>query len=146
MTCKTEDYDAISFGNPFDFRAAITSLYARNLSEEAGFITVCFDASHQGESGGEPRFLEDPSQRVTDVFSVIDYLSQLDTVDPDRIGILGICAGGGYAVAAAKADHRLRAVATVSMVNIGDMYRLGWYGDEDASKHIDTLKMVAKQI
>jgi dienelactone hydrolase len=122
------------------------NIYARKLSEEAGFTTVCFDASHQGESGGEPRFLEDPSQRVSDVFSVIDYLSQLDTVDPDRIGILGICAGGGYAVAAAKADHRLRAVATVSMVNIGDMYRLGWHGDEDASKHADTLKMVAKQI
>lgn len=121
-------------------------LYARKLSEEAGFTTICFDASHQGESGGEPHFLEDPSQRVSDVFSVIDYLSQLDTVDPDRIGVLDICAGGGYAVAAAKADHRLRAVATVSMVNIGDMYRKGWYGDEDASKHVDTLKMAANQI
>lgn len=69
------------------------SLYAKKLAQE-GFTTVCFDASHQGESGGEPHFLEDPSQRVSDVWSVVDYLEHLDFVDPDKIAVVGICAGG----------------------------------------------------
>lgn len=94
------------------------ALYATKLAEQ-GFTAVCYDASFQGESGGEPHFLEDPAERVSDVWFVVDYLQQQDFVDPDKIVVVGICAGGGYAVAAAKADHRLKAVATVSMVNIG---------------------------
>lgn len=121
------------------------SLYSSKLAE-AGFTTVCYDASYQGASGGEPHFLEDPSARVSDVWAVIDYLQAQDFVDPDKIGVVGICAGGGYAVAAAKADHRLKAVATVSMVNIGDGARLGWYGDEDPKKHLGDLDFVAAQM
>lgn len=121
------------------------SLYAKNLAS-VGFTTIAYDASYQGESGGEPHFLEDPAARVSDVWAVVDYLEALDTVDPARLGVVGICAGGGYAVAAAKADHRLKSIATVSMVNIGDSARLGWDGDEDASKHAETLKQMAQQI
>lgn len=121
------------------------SLYAKKLSEQ-GFTTVCYDASHQGESGGEPHFLEDPSQRVSDVWSVVDYLQRLDTVDPEKIAVVGICAGGGYATAAAKSDYRLKALATISMVNIGDSARLGWDGDESPTKHVETLKFAATQI
>lgn len=122
-------------------------LYAKKLSEK-GFTTICFDASNQGESGGKPHFLEDPAQRVTDVSSVVDYIQHdlKDEVDPDKIGVVGICAGGGYAVAAAKSDYRLKAVATASMVNIGDSARLGWYGDEDPAKHVESLKMAAQQL
>jgi uncharacterized protein len=120
------------------------SLYAKKLAQE-GFVTLCYDASNQGESGGEPHFLEDPSQRVSDVWSVVDYLSRQPCINPDKIGVVGICAGGGYAVAASKADYRVKAVATVSMVNIGDSARLGWYGDEDPSKHVETLNMAAQQ-
>lgn len=120
-------------------------LYAKKLAQE-GFTTICYDASYQGASGGEPHFLEDPAARVSDVWSVVDYLEKLDSVDPDKIAIVGICAGGGYAVAATKSDYRLKALATVSMVNIGDSARLGWNGDEQASKHVDTLKLAAQQI
>ncbi|KAI1839616.1 hypothetical protein JX266_014175 [Neoarthrinium moseri] len=121
------------------------SLYARKLSEH-GFTSICYDASHQGESGGEPHFLEDPSARVSDIYAVIDYLERLPNVNPEKIAIVGICAGGGYAVAAARSDHRLKSLATVSMVNIGDSARKGWNGDEDPKQHIATLKMAAQQL
>lgn len=122
------------------------SLYAKKLLNDHNLTTICFDASHQGASGGEPRYLEDPNARISDIWSVVDYLESLDTVHPDKIGILGICAGGGYAVAAAKADKRLKSVATVSMVNIGDSARYGWYGQEPSTRHRDTLEQVARQI
>lgn len=95
------------------------SLYSKKLSEQ-GYVTICYDAAYQGESGGGPHFLEDPTSRVRDIFAVVDYLETVDYVDKERIGVVGICAGGGYSIAAAKADYRLKAVATVSMVNIGD--------------------------
>lgn len=119
-------------------------LYAQKLSQQ-GFTTICYDASHQGESGGTPRYLEDPTQRVSDVSSVVDYIQHklADEVDIDKIGLVGICAGGGYGVAAAKADYRIKAVATVSLMNLGDSARLGWKGDEDPAKHVESLKMVA---
>ncbi|KAJ5120038.1 X-Pro dipeptidyl-peptidase (S15 family) protein [Penicillium atrosanguineum] len=120
-------------------------LYAKNLAQK-GFVTVCYDASHQGESGGEPHFLEDPSQRVSDVSSVVDYLEKLDYVDSDSIAVIGICAGGGYAIAAAKIDHRLKALATISMVNIGDSARLGWDADEDPKQKVGAFDMAAKQV
>ncbi|KAM0247623.1 hypothetical protein ACHAQJ_009763 [Trichoderma viride] len=119
--------------------------YAKKLAD-AGFTTIVYDAAFQGVSGGEPHFLEDPNERVSDVYAAIDYLQNLDSVDAEKIGVLGICAGGGYAVAAAKGDHRLKAVATVSMVNIGDSARLGWDGDEDASKKVEALNAAAAQI
>jgi uncharacterized protein len=101
------------------------SLYAKKLAEIGKFTTVTYDTAYQGESGGEPHFLEDPSPRVSDVWAAVSYLEKLDYVDPDKIGVVGICAGGGYAAAAAKADLHLKALATISMVNIGDSARLG---------------------
>ena len=78
----------------------------------------------------------------------MDYLEKVVGGGSDAAGIavVGICAGGGYAVAAAKADHRIRAVATVSMVNIGDSARLGWEGADDPSRHAETLRGAAAQI
>ncbi|PHH60975.1 hypothetical protein CDD81_990 [Ophiocordyceps australis] len=119
--------------------------YARALAA-AGFTTLTYDAEYQGESGGQPHFLEDPASRIRDVSAAVNYLQTLPSIDPNKIGVLGICAGGGYAVAAAIADHRLGAVATVSCVNIGDSARLGWAGDENPSKHVETLQNVAHQI
>jgi fermentation-respiration switch protein FrsA (DUF1100 family) len=123
----------------------VAGLYAERLSEH-GFVTVAYDAAHQGDSGGLPHFLEDPNARVTDVSAVVDYLETLDYVDPDRIAVVGICAGGGYAVAAAKGDHRLKAVAIASAVNMGDSIREGWLGNEDASDKLAILEQITGPI
>ncbi|MHB9848813.1 alpha/beta hydrolase [Streptomyces krungchingensis] len=119
-------------------------LYASKMAEQ-GYVTLAFDASHQGDSGGEPHFLEDPATRVEDVRAAVDYVQTLDYVDADLIGALGICAGGGYAVNATMTDHRIKAVTTVSAVNIGASARQGWYGSELDSAAVPTLDAAARQ-
>ncbi|MFP5021924.1 alpha/beta hydrolase [Pseudonocardia phyllosphaerae] len=118
--------------------------YADRLAAQ-GFVALAFDASHQGESGGEPHHLEDPSARVEDVRAAVDHLQSLDLVDPERIGVIGICAGGAYAVNAAMTDHRIKAVTTVSALNIGDGYRQGWFGADPVSAAVPTLDAAAQQ-
>ncbi len=102
--------------------------YAAELARR-GFVTIAYDASYQGESGGLPRQTENPSVRTEDVSAVLDYLTTLPYVDAARIGAMGICAGAGYTANAAINDPRIRAVGTVSAVNIGQMFRNGWNND-----------------
>lgn len=118
--------------------------YARKLAGE-GFVALAFDASHQGESGGEPRHQEDPYARVNDVRAAVDYLTTLGFVDNGRIGALGVCAGGGYAIHATMTDRRIKAVGTVSAVNVGEMFRSGWTGGGDVAQAIALLEMGAAQ-
>ncbi|GAB1717608.1 MAG: hydrolase [Nitrobacter sp.] len=112
--------------------------YAKKLAEQ-GFIAIAFDRSYQGESGGEPRQLENPYISTEDVSAVIDYLTTLPYIDKERIGAMGICAGAGYTANAAIQDRRIKAVGTVSAVNIGSMFRNGW---ENNVKSIDALPLV----
>ena len=101
-----------------------SGLYAQHLAEQ-GFITLAYDASYQGESGGEPRLMEVPGQRLDDISCAIDFLVKYPHVDAERIGSLGICAGGGYALCSAATELRVKAVAAVSTFNLGEARREG---------------------
>ena len=102
----------------------IGARYAERLAAK-GFVTLAFDPSYQGRSGGEPRDLEDPAARIEDIRCAVDFLMTQPFVDEERVGLLGICAGAGYAVGAAMTDHRVKALGTVVPVNIGRARRQG---------------------
>ncbi|WP_312921901.1 alpha/beta hydrolase [Empedobacter brevis] len=140
---ENKQYPAIVCAHPISSCKNQTSgqIYGKALAD-AGFITLAFDASHQGESGGEPRFLEDPATRVEDFRCAVDYLTTLPYVNNNRIGVLGVCGGGGYAVNAAMTERRFKAVATVVAANYGRIMREGDYTPEAAIK---TLEAIAAQ-
>jgi fermentation-respiration switch protein FrsA (DUF1100 family) len=118
--------------------------YAARLAEH-GFVAIVFDASYQGESGGEPRLLEDPTARVEDARSAADFLTTLSFVDPERMGVFGICAGGGYALSVVQTERRFKAVATVSAAPMGEGSRAFLGRPVPASENIKTLEAVAQQ-
>ena len=104
-----------------------SSLYAWNLSRK-GYVALAFDASHQGESEGLPRYLEDPTSRVEDIRSAVDYLVSLPYVDENKIGAMGICAGAGYTLNVIQTDLRIKAAAGISTWDVGDSARNGFPG------------------
>lgn len=107
-------------------------LYAQRLAE-AGFITIAADAAFQGASGGEPRHIDKPANRIEDIYGMADFITQYPGVDANRLGILGICGGGGYTLKAAQSDKRFKAVATLSMFNSGEVRRNGFQNSQLAT-------------
>lgn len=116
---------ALIVGHPFGgVKEQTSGLYAQTMAEH-GFVTVAFDASYNGESGGGPRRIASPEAFVEDFSAAVDFLGTRTFVDRDRIGVIGVCGSGGFAVSAAQMDPRLKAIATVSMYDMGRAYREG---------------------
>jgi len=103
----------------------VAGLYAQRLAEQ-GYIAITADAAYQGASGGQPRSVDKPAHRIEDIHGMADYMSRFPWVDNARMGLLGICGGGGYSLAAAQTDKRFKAVATISMFNSGRVRRNGY--------------------
>jgi len=103
----------------------VAGLYAQHLAE-LGYITIAMDAAYQGGSGGEPRSTDKPQFRIEDIHGAADFITGYAGVDVSRLGLLGICGGGGYALSAAKADKRFKSIATLSMFNSGRVRRNGF--------------------
>ena len=124
---ESRTYPAIVSTHPIGSCKEQTSgnVYARQLAAE-GFVVLAFDASFQGASGGEPRFMEDPAIRVSDIRYAIDYLVSLPYVDANRIGAIGVCGGGAYTVSAASTDQRIKALTSITGVNFGRLMREGF--------------------
>ncbi|ART73874.1 alpha/beta hydrolase [Mycobacterium dioxanotrophicus] len=116
------------------------NVYGTALADE-GFVVIAFDASFQGASGGEPRFIEDPTQRVKDISHVIDHLVTLPYVDENRIGIIGVCGGGAYSINAATTERRIKAVASITGVNFGRLMHEAFSGYDP----IGALEAIAAQ-
>lgn len=137
-------YPAIIVGHPFAaVRQQSANLYAQKMAE-AGFITLSFDQSFWGESAGEPRGAVLPDIYTENFSAAVDYLITQNNVDADNIGVLGICASGGFSLAAAKIDPRIKAVATSSMYDMGEYFRTGLQGNRDKAKVQSDLKIAAE--
>lgn len=123
---KEGNYAAVVVAHPNGgSKDQVAGLYAQRLAE-AGFVTIAFDARYQGESEGMPRRTDKPANRMGDIMGAVDYIQNYPGVDPERVGAFGICGGGGYTFATGAEDHRIKAVATLSLFNTGDVRRNGY--------------------
>ncbi|MFY9993708.1 MAG: alpha/beta hydrolase [Leclercia sp.] len=120
----------------------VAGLYAQRLAEH-GYITITADAAYQGASGGMPRSVDKPANRIEDIHGMADYISQYPGVDTARIGLLGICGGGGYSLKAAQTDKRFKALATLSMFDSGRVRRNG-YQDSQIATIQERLKLASE--
>lgn len=130
---SSKSYPAIVVAHPNGgVKEQVAGLYAQRLAE-IGYISIAADASFQGASGGQPRNVDKPANRIEDIRGMADFISNYEGVDKEKIGLLGICGGGGYALAATQTDKRFKAVATLSMFNSGLVRRNGFRDSQIAT-------------
>lgn len=130
-------YPAVAVCGPFGaVKEQCSGLYAQTLAER-GFLTIAFDPSYTGESGGEPRYVASPDINTEDFQAAVDFLSVCEDVDPERIGIVGICGWGGMALNTAALDTRLKATVAVTMYDMSRVTANGYFDaeDEEASRY-----------
>ena len=122
----SEPLAALAISGPFGaVKEQSSGLYAQNMAER-GFVTLAFDPSYTGESGGEPRNVASPDINTEDFSAAVDYLGLQPFVDRNRIGVIGICGFGGFSLSAASVDKRIKAVATTSMYDMCRVMANGW--------------------
>ena len=134
---------AIAICGPFGaVKEQASGLYAQALAER-GFLTLAFDPSFTGESGGQPRYVASPDINTEDFCAAVDYLSAREDTDPERIGILGICGWGGMAINAAAIDTRIKATVASTMYNMSRVTANGYF---DAADNADARYETRKQL
>ncbi len=124
---------AIAVSGPFGaVKEQAAGLYAQTMAER-GFLTIAFDPSFTGESGGQPRYVASPDINTEDFQAAVDFLSVQENVDPERIGIIGICGWGGMALNAAAIDTRIKATVASTMYDMTRVNAKGYFDAEDSA-------------
>ncbi len=144
---ETGPFAAIAVSGPFGaVKEQSSGLYAQEMAAR-GFLTIAFDPSFTGESGGEPRYVASPDINTEDFQAAVDYLSTRPDVDPERIGILGICGWGGMALNAAAIDTRIKATAAMTMYDMTRVTANGYFDAEDSeeARHAKRVAMNAQR-
>lgn len=137
---QQQKFPAIAIAHPNGgVKEQVAGLYAQRLAE-LGYITIAADAAYQGGSSGEPRNVDKPAYRIEDIHGMADFITRYPGVNAARLGLLGICGGGGYSLAAAKTDKRFKSIATVSMFNSGRVRRNGYQDSQ-----LDTIQQRLRQ-
>ena len=143
---KTEEkMPAIAISGPFGaVKEQASGLYAQTLAER-GFVTLAFDPSYTGESGGEPRNVASPDINTEDFSAAVDFLSNRDDVNPERIGILGICGFGGFGLNAAAMDTRIKATVASTMYDMTRVSARGYFDSMDENARYELKQNLNKQ-
>ena len=127
-------YPAIAVSGPFGaVKEQCSGLYAQTMAEK-GYLTIAFDPSFTGESGGNPRFMASPDINTEDFMAAVDFLSVREDVDTDKIGIIGICGWGGMALNAAALDTRIKATVASTMYDMTRVNANGYFDSEDSEE------------
>ncbi len=125
---------AIAVSGPFGaVKEQCSGLYAQTMAEK-GYLTIAFDPSFTGESGGQPRYMASPDINTEDFMAAVDFLSLNDRVDPERIGIIGICGWGGMAINTAALDTRIKATVASTMYDMTRVNANGYFDSEDSEE------------
>lgn len=138
-------FPAIAVSGPFGaVKEQASGLYAQTLAER-GFLVLAFDPSYTGESGGEPRYVASPDINTEDFCAAVDYLATRDEVDENRIGILGICGFGGFALNAAAIDTRIKATVASTMYDMSRVTANGYFDGTDADARYELRRQLNAQ-
>ena len=140
-----EPMPALAVSGPFGaVKEQSSGLYAQTMAER-GFLTIAFDPSYTGESGGEPRYVASPDINTEDFSAAVDFLSLRSDVDPERIGIIGICGWGGMALNAAAIDTRIKATVTVTMYDMSRVTANGYFDAMDVDGRYELRRKLNAQ-
>ena len=142
---RSQKYPAIIVGTPYGgVKEQGAGIYAQTMAER-GFVALAFDQSYNGESGGEPRRISSPEIFTEDFSAAVDFLGTREFVDRDKIGVIGMCGSGGFALTAAQVDTRIKAIAPIVMYDMSRVKALGWMDAMTEEERKDYLDQIGEQ-